>query len=112
MFSFYKGYYAICQGPGHAVALRIYRVSQVACWILWAIFLLFHPGSSNGVTKLIVLGKCGGMAIPIVLSLVEIALYGAAIGIGVRCYLKVKEVYGQDPKQGAQTPLPNVDTEE
>ena len=57
---------------------------------------------------------CGGMAIPTVLSLVETALYGAAIGIGGRCYLKIKDVYGQDPyaKQQAQQQVPNMDTEE
>ena len=100
MFSFYKGYYAISKGPGHAVALKIYRVSQIACWFFWAIFLLFHPGSANGLTKLIVLGKCDGMAIPIVLSLIETVLYGAAIGIGARCYLKVKDVYGDASSKG------------
>ena len=114
MFSFYKGYYAICQGPGHAVALQIYRVSQIACWVFWAAFMFFHPGSANGLSKLALLGRCGGMAIPVVLSLCETALYGAAIGIGGRCYLKIKDVYGQDPyaKQQAQQQVPNMDTAE
>ena len=97
MFSFYKGYYAICQGPGHEVALQIYRVSQIACWVFWVAFMLIHSGSFNGISKLFVLGKCGGMGVPIVLSLIEIALYGAAIGLGVLCFRKVKEVYGQEP---------------
>ena len=86
MFSFYKGYYAICQGPGHAVALQIYRSSQIVCWVFWAAFMLIHTGSFNGISKLLILGKCGGMGIPILLGLVEIVLYGAAIGGGYYCF--------------------------
>ena len=97
MFTFYKGYYAICQGPGHATALQIYRVSQIACCVFWALFMLIRSGSFNGIMKIITLAQCGGMGVPIILGIVEIGLYGAALGIGVLCFRKINEVYGQDP---------------
>ena len=56
--------------------------------------MLFYPGSANGLFKLVVLKKCGGMGLPIILSLVESVLYAGATVLGALCFLRVKEVYG------------------
>lgn len=113
MFTFYQGYVAICQGPDHAIALKIYQVTQILCAVLWTVFMLFYPGSANGLFKLTVLKKCGGMGIPIVLSLVESVLYAVATVLGALCFLRVKELYGQNAyaKPPAQQQVPNIDTE-
>ena len=97
MFTFYQGYVAICQGPNHAIALQIYKVCQIICAILWTVFMLFYPGSANGLFKILVLKKCdGNMSLAVILCLVESVLYAGATVLGALCFLKVREVYGQN----------------
>ena len=76
--------------------------------------MLFYPGSANGLFKLVVLKKCGGMGLPIILTLVESVLYAGSTVLGALCFLRVREVYGWNAyaKPPAQQQDPNIDTEQ
>ncbi len=81
-FTFYKGYYAVCKGPGHANALTIYYVAQVAQLILFFIFTIIKSACFNGFVKLVLLNQCG-LKFSLALAVNEIVLYYISILFGV-----------------------------
>ena len=92
-FTFYKGYYALCKGPGHASALTIYYISQVIQLILFFIFTIIKSASFNGFVKLVVLSRCG-LKFSLAIAVFEIVLYYLCILIGVYALISIRKNYG------------------
>lgn len=106
-FTFYKGYYAICKGPGHASALTIYYVSQTLQLILFLVFTIIKSACFNGFVKLVVLSRCG-LKFSLVVGVVEIVLYYVCILIGVYSLISIKKNYGQsEPFRSANYEMQN-----
>jgi hypothetical protein len=94
-FVFYKGYYALCLGTNHAVALKVYYVTQVVQCVFFLYFTFTRSGAWNGFAKLPVLANCG-LGFSVFLAVIEIIADIIVLGLSVFCLWKTKNLY--DPK--------------
>lgn len=93
-YTFYKGYYTVCNGPNHELSSKIYYAAQIFQCVLFFIFTIIHSGAMNGFTKLPILNECD-LGFSVFLSVVEIILYYLTIAIGVFSLLTIQKNYGQ-----------------
>jgi hypothetical protein len=106
-FTFYKGYYAVCKGPGHGSALTIYYVAQVAQLILFFIFTIIKSACFNGFIKLVLLSRCG-LKFSLALAVFEIVLYYLSIIFGIYTIISVRKNYGHgEPYKAAGYEMSN-----
>jgi len=95
-FTFYKGYYGLCKGPSHHLAVKIYYVSQITACAFWFMFIFIRSGAFNGLFKLPILVTCE-LKFSVFLAAVEIVSYLASFLLGIFHLYCVRKYYGKDP---------------
>ena len=91
MLSFYNGYYAICQGPGHKRKLLVYQITQGLLCAAWFVFSILSAGPFDGWTKIKVLSECN-LKFSIFLSVLQSVVYLTTCALGIYCIIKATRV--------------------
>ena len=92
-FTFYKGYYGLCQAPNAASCFRWFICAQITSVLFWTIFMFIGSGSFNGVAKMVTLSECG-LGFSIFLAVVEMCLYLTCVILGCLSLVQARRLQG------------------